>query len=67
VAAIWGVLRLNWLTQEIVEDPIAMLTNGIEIRDAKSRFLRGALLLFVAGFSLYCFAIAQLLSAARPV
>ena len=66
-AAIWGVLRLNWLTQEIEEDAIAMLENGIRIRNAKSRFLRVALILFVVGFSLYCFAIAQLLIASRPV
>ena len=66
-AAIWGVLRLSWLTQTIDEDAIAMLTRGIEIRDAKSRFLRVALLLFICGFSLYCFAIAQLLIAARPL
>jgi hypothetical protein len=64
--AIWGVLRLHWLTQAIEEDTIAMLQKGIEIRDAKSRFLRLALVLFVGGFSLYCFAIAQLLLAARP-
>ena len=44
-----------------------MLTRGIEIRDAKSRFLRVALVLFICGFSLYCFAIAQLLIAARPL
>ena len=66
-AAIWGVLRLSWLTQTIDEDAVAMLTRGIEIRDAKSRFLRVALLLFICGFSLYCFAIAQLLLAARPI
>jgi lysylphosphatidylglycerol synthetase-like protein (DUF2156 family) len=66
-AAIWGVLRLSWLTQTIEEDTIAMLTRGLEIRDAKSRFLRLALVLFICGFSLYCFAIAQLLIAARPV
>lgn len=65
-AAIWGVLRLQWLTQTIDEDALAMLTRGIEIRDAKSRFLRAALLLFIGGFSLYCFAIAQLLLAAHP-
>jgi hypothetical protein len=65
--AIWGVLRLHWLTQAIEEDTIAMLTKGIEIRDAKSLYLRMALVLFVCGFSLYCFAIAQLLLAARPV
>jgi anaerobic C4-dicarboxylate transporter len=66
-AAIWGVLRLSWLTQTIVEDPVAMLTRQIEIRNDKSRFLSAALVLFVVGFSLYCFAIAQLLLAARPV
>ncbi|MDB4964735.1 MAG: hypothetical protein JWN44_424 [Myxococcales bacterium] len=66
-AAIWGVLRLNWLTQTIHEDPLTMLARQIEIRDAKSRFLSAALVLFVIGFSLYCFAIAQLLIAARPV
>lgn len=65
-AAIWGVLRLSWLTQAIDEDPITMLTRGIEIRDAKARFLRLALVLFIVGFSLYCFAIAQLLMAAQP-
>jgi hypothetical protein len=66
VAAIWGVLRLSWLTQTIDEDALAMLTRGVEIRNAKSRFLRVSLLLFIAGFSLYCFAIAQLLIAAQP-
>src|SRR4051812_21287936 len=66
-AAIWGVLRLHWLTQTIQADPVAMLTRHIEIRDAKSRYLSAALVLFVIGFSLYCFAIAQLLLAARPV
>ena len=65
-AAIWGVLRLSWLTQTIEEDTIAMLTRGLEIRDAKSRFLKVALVLFICGFSLYCFAIAQLLLAAQP-
>jgi hypothetical protein len=65
-AAIWGVLRLQWLTQTIDEDALAMLVRGIEIRDAKSRFLRVALILFICGFSLYCFAIAQLLLAAHP-
>jgi hypothetical protein len=66
-AAIWGVLRLEWLTQTITEDPVAMLTRAIEMRTSKSRFLRVALVLFICGFALYCFAIAQLLVAARPV
>jgi hypothetical protein len=64
--AIWGVLRLRWLTQTIEPDALKMLTRGLEIRDAKSRFLGAALALFVVGFGLYCFAIAQLLLAARP-
>ncbi len=64
--AIWGVLRLSWLTQTIGGDTIVMLTRGIEIRDTKSRFLRASLILFIVGFSLYCFAIAQLLLAAQP-
>jgi len=64
--AIWGVLRLSWMTQTIDADPIVMLTRGIAIRDRKSRFLRAALVLFIAGFALYCFAIAQLLLAAKP-
>jgi hypothetical protein len=67
VAAIWGVLRLNWLTHAIQQDTLAMLTRGIAIREEKSKALRVALLLFVAGFSLYCFAISQLLIASRPV
>jgi hypothetical protein len=65
-AAIWGVLRLEWLTQTITEDPVAMLTRAIEMRTSKSRFLRVALVLFICGFALYCFAIAQLLIATRP-
>ena len=64
--AIWGVLRLHWLTQTIDDDALVMLTRGIEVRDTKSRFLSAALVLFICGFSLYCFAIAQLLLAARP-
>ena len=66
-SAIWGVLRLEWLTHTIDADPVAMLTRGIEMRNSKSRFLRVALVLFICGFSLYCFAIAQLLIASRPV
>jgi hypothetical protein len=64
--AIWGVLRLSWMTQTIQDDSVAMLTHGIQIRDAKARFLSAALVLFICGFSLYCFAIAQLLLAAQP-
>lgn len=66
VVAISGVLRLHWLTQTIGDDILKMLVTGIAIRDRKSRLLRVSLLLFVVGVSLYCFAIAQLLLAARP-
>jgi hypothetical protein len=62
--AIMGVLRLSWLTRELDADVTQMLMNAIALRDAKSRYLRLSLLLFVLGFSLYCVAIAQLLVAA---
>jgi hypothetical protein len=64
VAAIGGVLRLRWLTQQLDTDLLRMVERAIEVRDRKGRFLSVALLLFVVGFSLYCFAIAQLLLAA---
>ncbi len=66
VVAITGVLRLHWLTQELGPDLLSTLVRGLAIRDAKSRSLRRSLLLFTVGVSLYCFAIAQLLLAARP-
>lgn len=59
--AIWGVLRLRWLTQTIAEDPLEMIADGLVMRNRKSRFLGVALVLFVAGFALYCAAVAQLL------
>lgn len=62
--SVGGVLRLRWLTQAIEEDPLATLRAGIRIRDRKTRFLAVALTLFVVGFALYCFAVAQLLVAA---
>ena len=63
VVAIGGVLRLHWLTQSLCEDPVVTLTEALAVRQKKSRFLSMALLLFVVGFGLYCFAIAQLLMA----
>ncbi len=65
VVAIAGVLRLTWLTKTIDPDVRVMVMNAIQVRDAKAGYLRASLLLFVAGFSLYCVAIAQLLLAAR--
>lgn len=61
--AIWGVLRLQWLTQVATSEVMETLVRAIEIRNRKSRFLGAALVLFVLGFSLYCTAIAQLLMA----
>jgi hypothetical protein len=59
-----GVLRLRWSTQEIGSDPLETLAGMIAIRDGKARFLTAVMALFVVGFSLYCFAVAQLLLAA---
>lgn len=63
VVAVSGVLRLRWLTQELGGETLAMLERLLAIRDRKSRFLSLALGLFVTGFALYCFAVAQLLIA----
>ena len=46
VVAITGVLRLHWLTQELASDILTALVRSIAIRNAKSRSLRQALLLF---------------------
>jgi hypothetical protein len=62
--AVTGVLRLRWLTQELGGETQVMLERMLTIRDRKSRLLSIALALFVTGFSLYCFAVAQLLIAA---
>lgn len=59
---VWGVLRLKWLTQTIKDDMLETLAAAITIRNRKSISLRAALALFVAGFGLYCFAVAQLLA-----
>jgi hypothetical protein len=64
--AISGVLRLSWLTKTIHDDPLEMLMRAITVRDQKAKYLSASLVLFVCGFGLYCFAIAQLLLAARP-
>ncbi|MFZ5445270.1 MAG: hypothetical protein ACOZQL_35095 [Myxococcota bacterium] len=65
--AIWGVLRLRWLTQELTDDVEATLTRMLEIRDAKSHYLGVALLLFVLGFACYCVAIALMLISTPPL
>lgn len=65
--AIGGVLRLRWLTQELTDDVEATLTRMLEIRDAKSRYLGVALLLFVVGFACYCVSIALMLVSTPPL
>ena len=64
--AIGGVLRLRWLTQELTDDTETTLRNMLQVRDAKSRFLSVALVLFVLGFACYCVAIALMLVSVTP-
>ena len=59
--AVWGVLRLRWLTQEIQGQPLETLELALSVRNKKSRYLSAALALFVSGFGLYCVAVALLL------
>jgi hypothetical protein len=66
VVAMAGVLRLHWLTQLISTDIRDTLVRCLEQRELKTRRLRQAIVLFVAGFSLYCVAIALMLASARP-
>jgi hypothetical protein len=61
VVAIAGVLRLRWLSEIVVDDPLETVVRGLELRNRKSRFLAAALVLFVIGFGFYVLAIAQLL------
>ena len=62
--AVWGVLRLKWLTQSLSDDVLVTLRYALQIRNRKSRFLGTALALFISGFALYCIAVAQLLLSA---
>ncbi len=65
--AIGGVLRLKWLTQELTDDVESTLLRMLSIRDAKSRYLSAALLVFVVGFACYCVAIALMLLSTPPL
>ena len=58
-----GVLRLRWSTQELGGTALESIARVIRIRDRKERFMTTALVLFVLGFAVYCFAVAQLLIA----
>lgn len=62
LTAILGVLRLRWLTELLEDDALALVTRALALRDAKSRFLKVAIVLFGVGFACYCWAIALLLS-----
>jgi small-conductance mechanosensitive channel len=66
VVAIVGVLRLRWLSQLLTDDePLTWLVRAMRVRDDKARLLSVSLKLFVAGFALYCLAVAQLIVRAR--
>jgi hypothetical protein len=81
LVAVTGVLKLAWLTQhirtattggggrteagELTVDALATVRSCLEQRDVKTRRLRLAMILFGAGFALYCVAIAQMLALAR--
>lgn len=67
VVSIWGVLRLQWLTQIPAKDWRELLVEGLRIRYRKSRFLAAALVLFIGGFSCYVLAIALMLLATKPL
>ena len=60
---IGGVLQLRWSTQELRGDVVDSIARVIRIRDRKERFMTAALVIFVVGFAMYCFAVAQLLLA----
>jgi hypothetical protein len=62
--AVVGVLRLKWLTQALADDVEETLVRSLRLRNDKARSLSLALILFIAGFALYCTAVAQLLLAA---
>lgn len=64
--AMAGVMRLSWLTQVVTADAHETLTRCLVLRERKTRRLELAIVLFVAGFSLYCVAIALMLAGARP-
>ena len=65
-----GSKKLGIWMMEVPEEygggGLSLLTRTIVMRNQKARFLAVSLVLFVLGFGLYCFAIAQLLLAARP-
>jgi hypothetical protein len=65
--AIVGVLRLRWLTQELSDQMEQTLRRMVALRDAKTRYLTIALLLFVTGFSCYVASIALMLASTPPL
>ena len=65
--AIGGVLRLQWLTQQLTDDTEQTLVRMLDMRDQKSRYLSAALLLFMVGFACYCVSIALMLLATQPL
>lgn len=63
VAIVWGILRLNWVTQFIDTDVRTTLLEMLAYRDRKTRAYRLGLLLLIIGLTLYVSAIALLVLA----
>lgn len=66
-AAIVGVLRLRWLTQELGDELEPTVVRMLQIRDEKSRWLSIATVTFVVGFACYCVSIALMLASTPPL
>jgi hypothetical protein len=61
--AVWGVLRLRWLSKEIDDEPVVTLLRTLEVRDRKVISLRAAHWIFMIAFALYVTAVGQYLLA----
>ena len=67
VAIVWGILRLNWVTQLVGSDIRVALIQMLAYRDRKTRAYRLGLLLLIIGLALYVSAIALMVLAPAGV
>lgn len=67
VAIVWGILRLNWVTQLIHTDIRVALIQMLAYRDRKTRAYRMGLILLIIGLTLYVSAIALMVMAPAGV
>lgn len=67
VAIVWGILRLNWVTQLVGSDIRVALIDMLAYRDRKTRAYRLGLLLLIIGLALYVSAIALMVLAPAGV